>query len=259
MPTGNGSLFNLPMPPQLKMEAVAEDTGGIAYFENNDLKSQIAQAINDGAHFYTLSYVPPRTQDDGHYHRIGITVDRPGLHLVYRRGYNAEDPKPVTPPAGQALLTASLEGQAPAATQLLFDVRIQPLADSAATPASGRHALNTPSKTLVPYSFLFSLPHGQIAFTDGAGNTHVGAVQFDVAAFDVSGKLIGNAGQTMHLPLTQTEFQEFNQTPFQLMQQLDLPPGQIYLRLGILDTTSNKVGTLDTSITVAREPTAPNR
>jgi hypothetical protein len=43
------------------------------------------------------------------------------------------------------------------------------------------------------------------------------------------------------------------------MQQLDLPPGQIYLRLGILDTTSNKVGTLDTSITVAREPTAPNR
>jgi VWFA-related protein len=254
----------------LQLEAVAEDNGGVAYLENNDLSSLIATAITDGAHFYTLSYVPPRRQDDGHYHRIEITVSRPGLHLVYRPGYNAEEPKPVTPPTAQALLTASLEGQAPAATQLLFDVRIQPISESAesvesdksadsaapATPTARRHALPTPGKAMVPYGFLFILPHGQVAFTDGPDHTHIGSIQFDVAAFDARGKLIGNAGQTMQLPLSQAEYQQFNKTPFQLFQQIDLPPGQITLRVGVLDTVSQKIGTLEISLTVPKPKSA---
>jgi hypothetical protein len=85
-----GVLFSIGM-AQLKAEAVAEQSGGEAFYNNNDVRSQIAKAINHGAQFYTLSYVPPKQKDDSHYHHIKVElVDQPGLHLVYRQGYNAE-------------------------------------------------------------------------------------------------------------------------------------------------------------------------
>ena len=63
---------------QLRAEAVAEQSGGEAFYNNNDLKSLIAKAINDGSQFYTLSYIPPKQKDDGHYHHIKIElVDQP--------------------------------------------------------------------------------------------------------------------------------------------------------------------------------------
>jgi len=40
---------------QLSMEAVAEATGGVAYYNTNDLKSAVAKAIDNGANYYTIS------------------------------------------------------------------------------------------------------------------------------------------------------------------------------------------------------------
>jgi hypothetical protein len=54
------------------------------------------------------------------------------------------------------------------------------------------------------------------------------------------------------MPLTPDEYAEFIKTPFQFSQQLDLPPGSATLRVGILDSTSNKVGTLELQITVPK-------
>lgn len=50
---------------QLKAEAVAEQSGGEAFY-NNNVKSLIAKAINHGAQYYTLSYIPPKQKDDNH-------------------------------------------------------------------------------------------------------------------------------------------------------------------------------------------------
>ena len=123
---------------QLRAEAVAEQSGGEAFYNNNDLKSLIAKAINHGSQFYTLSYIPPKQKDDGHYHHIKIElVDQPKLHLVYREGYNAERVPTLDAPApGPALMKASMEGNTPAATQILFDVGVWPgsLANPAANP-----------------------------------------------------------------------------------------------------------------------------
>jgi VWFA-related protein len=113
---------------QLRAEAVAEQSGGEAFYNNNDLKSLIAKAINHGAQFYTLSYIPPKQKDDGHYHHIKVElVDQPKLHLVYRQGYNAERVPTLDAPApGPALMKASMEGNTPPATQILFDVGVWP-------------------------------------------------------------------------------------------------------------------------------------
>jgi hypothetical protein len=110
---------------------------------------------------------------------------------------------------------------------------------------------------LVRYGFLFTLPPSQIDFADAGGGTYSGSVEFDVAAFDSDGNLVTILSQTQKLPLTTEEYQQFIATPFQFFQQLDLPPGQFTLRVGVFDTVSNKLGTLEIPLTVGKKPPAP--
>jgi hypothetical protein len=46
----------------------------------------------------------------------------------------------------------------------------------------------------------------------------------------------------------------FIATPFQFNQQLDLPRGKFTLRVGILDSVSKKVGSLEIPLTVGKKP-----
>ena len=71
------------------MDAVADATGGVAFYGNNFLDELMVKAVHAGASYYTLSYIPPDIRYDGRYHAIGIKVDRPNVHLLYRKGYNA--------------------------------------------------------------------------------------------------------------------------------------------------------------------------
>jgi VWFA-related protein len=71
----------------MSMDSVAEATGGVAHYNSNDVAAGIASAIEEGAHYYSISYTPPSVASEGRHHSIRVTLDRPGMHLVYRKGY----------------------------------------------------------------------------------------------------------------------------------------------------------------------------
>jgi VWFA-related protein len=80
---------------------IAEATGGTPTFNRNDLDTALGEAIVTGAHYYSLSYVPPFPGFDGKVHSITVTVNLPNLQLQYRRGYVSVNPEavPASPPA----------------------------------------------------------------------------------------------------------------------------------------------------------------
>ena len=248
-----GVLFNMGM-AQLKAEAVAEDTGGEAFYNSNDLKASIAKAISDGSWFYTLTYIPPKQKDDGHYHRIKVElVDQPKLHLVYRQGYNAERVPTLDAPApGPALMKASMEGKAPVATQILFDVGVWPSSQS--SPAAGPQPQPvTKSKVgkTIRYEIHYGFPPSEIAFTEEPDGTLHGSLEFDAVAYDIFGKRVALLTQTVPMNLTPAQYDEFvAKHAFSFVQQLDLPLGQISLHVGILDKVTSKVGTLEVPVYV---------
>jgi VWFA-related protein len=239
----------------LRVEAVAEQSGGEAFYNTNDLKSAIAKAIDHGSQFYTLSYIPPKQKDDGHYHHIKVAIpDQPKLHLVYRQGYNAERVPTLDAPApGPALMKASMEGNTPAATQILFDVGVWPgyLTSSAATnPQSQPDAKSKPGKT-VRYEIHYGFPPSEIAFTEDANGMLHGSLEFDVVAYDIYRKRVGLLTQTVPMTFSPEQYDEFvAKRAFQFTQQLDLPLGQISLHVGILDNVTSKVGTLEVPVYV---------
>ena len=239
----------------LRAEAVAEQSGGEAFYNSNDLKSAIAKAIDHGSQFYTLSFIPPKQKDDGHYHHIKVAIpDQPKLHLVYRQGYNAERVPTLDAPApGPALMKASMEGNTPAATQILFDVGVWPgyLTSSAATnPQSQQDAKSKPGKT-VRYEIHYGFPPSEIAFTEDANGMLHGSLEFDVVAYDIYRKRVGLLTQTVPMTFSPEQYDEFvAKRAFQFTQQLDLPLGQISLHVGILDNVTSKVGTLEVPVYV---------
>lgn len=72
-----------------RLQMVAESTGGKAYYSSNGLKGVLAEIVNNGSNYYTLSYATTNRSWEGEFRRIKISVDRPRVKLQYRQGYYA--------------------------------------------------------------------------------------------------------------------------------------------------------------------------
>jgi len=240
-------------------EQVAAESGGTAYYNTNDLAAAVGKAIATGSEYYTLSYIPPGSKDDNRFHHIWVGVDRPGVQLVYRKGYDSEDPLSAHAVApGPGLKQAVAAGHAMTIAEMEFDVKVEPIAaaDAGAEEApasSGRRLLPKGGKPAVKYGFLFSVPASEITFTQGADGMRMGSLNFDVAAYSSNGVLADVISEKVRLPLSAEEYEEFVKTPFHFYQKLDLPLGETMVRVGILDDASKKAGTMDIPLTVAKE------
>jgi VWFA-related protein len=253
----------------LSMDAVAEATGGMAFYNTNNLAAGMLKALDNGANYYSMAYIPPNTQYDGKYHTIEVKVDRPGVHLVYRKGYYADDLSKVTaktdltmtvtpPPAYAGNMKAPMSRGFPTAEQLLFDVDVEP---STVAPKPGDPpVLGTldpalQGKRLARYAFSFVVPVQQIAFTGGSNKSHKAALDFDIAVYDSNDKLLTGLSQIVKTTLTDATYEQqmSAKEPIRFFQQIDLPQGQLFLRVGVLDRTTNQVGTLELPLKVARK------
>ena len=259
---------------QLSMEAVAEATGGVAYYNTNGLREAVTKAVANGSNYYAVSYVPPNPAFDGAFHKIHLKVDHPGAHLAYRTGYYADDVSrnviggsgltpastPASPEISSNHMAASMRRGTPASTQILFDVRVEPttgVINEAGVEPVGTLNPKLKDKTLKRYGVYFIFPFRQITFNETPEHVRKGALEFQVAAYDVQGTMLNSISQTVTLPLKPEAYLKLQGTPFRFYEQLDLPPGDIFLRVGIHDVTSGHVGTLEIPLTVVRKPTPP--
>jgi hypothetical protein len=106
-------------------------------------------------------------------------------------------------------------------------------------------------KPLTRYTFSYSISAGRLAYSNGPNGTHNGSVELDIAAYDADAKLVTGLSQTVKMTLNDTTVANKQQLNFS--QQLDLPAGLLFVRIGVLDKTSNKVGTLEIPLKVEKE------
>jgi VWFA-related protein len=75
---------------QETLTTLADDTGGRAFLSSNDLTPVFAAVQRDTAFYYVLGYHSTNPAADGRYRHIEVKIRRPGMKLVYRRGYYAD-------------------------------------------------------------------------------------------------------------------------------------------------------------------------
>jgi len=75
---------------QETLTTIAEDTGGKAFFDSNDLGLVFEQVHKDVGSYYVLGYYSSNPRRDGRYRQIKVTVNVPGVAIHHRPGYFAE-------------------------------------------------------------------------------------------------------------------------------------------------------------------------
>ena len=71
------------------LEHVAEETGGLAIRNTNDLAGGLSRVIDELREYYEVVYTPPNPVPDGRFRRIQAKVTRPGVGVRTRAGYFA--------------------------------------------------------------------------------------------------------------------------------------------------------------------------
>jgi VWFA-related protein len=84
------------------MQFIADDTGGRAFYNTNDLRGAMRRALDDSQVAYVLGYYPANEKWDGKFRQIRVRVNRRGTEVRHRRGYLA-----TAAPAGDAATRAA--------------------------------------------------------------------------------------------------------------------------------------------------------
>jgi VWFA-related protein len=248
----------------LAMEAVAEDTGGKTFYNNNDLAAGAEQAIDAGANYYTITYSPPNPNNDTRLRTISVTVDQPGLNLLYKKGYHALPQgvslsgKPVdkASPIQSAMMRGALEP-----SEIVFHVNVASAAATDATLPQGNKA--DPKVMKPPYRHLtlsYLVDLDGIQFDQAADGTYHGQFEFAVNVYDSNdGKLLNSVEMAAKPVLPAAAYQSMLKAGAKLRQEVDVPAkGDYILRVGVHDLTSDRLGAVEipTSSIIAQAGTS---
>jgi VWFA-related protein len=74
----------------LGLQVLAEQSGGLALSENNDVSAEIRKCLADADNYYEISYTAPAPGSANEFHKIEVRVEGPGLVARTRTGYYAK-------------------------------------------------------------------------------------------------------------------------------------------------------------------------
>lgn len=219
------------------MRDVADRTGGKAFIGTNNLTASMASSVDDGSTYYTLEYYPDNKTWDGKFRIIQINSSRPGVKLRYRQGYYALDPEKMGKEDSDAVaesFSRSLELDAPAATQVVFQAQVQP-----------------PSEKNKKVVVTFHIDPRTLAFEHKDGGTEYARLSCTVWAYGKDKDKPTMSSGTVNANLSAKDYQQMLQQRFlPCDRQLDLKPGTYALRMGVLDRATNKMGTASAQVVV---------
>jgi VWFA-related protein len=262
MAKDNTKFFNDTAAGHATMQQMADDTGGKAFLNTNGLAEAVQKAVDAGSSYYTLTYTPSKGDWKGDYRRIQIKLEQPNCTLSYRRGYYADDPD--APPS--AKLPDKAVATAPAApfdplrlamlwggpdpTQIVFAASIHPATGQPESAlAEGVRAAPRVSGPWKRYVVRFNAqPHDIAAPAMADGSRHVD-LHFLTYVYDTQGQLITAAQKRVAANIPAAAYASMLKSGIPYRQEISLPAkGDFFIRLGILDQATNRVGALQLSV-----------
>jgi hypothetical protein len=247
--------------------ALAAQTGGKAFYNSNEIRQDVAEIVSAGSHYYTLSYAPTNPDWNGALRKIKVQLTSESLariaslnpaiqsigslHLSYRSGYYAQpgsargkmvaDAAPdigdthrlisYSPLGGPGVTTSMATAMSFGAVQPL-DIRFQAQVIAASVtkrggqlPKNNRLAAPWQHSTYREYQILYSI---------------------DPKSLEPGSLVAGSQGDAVEVgPNGQPTGAEAQEGPG-LEQTIAIPVhGGFYLRVGVHDLASDRVGALE--------------
>lgn len=213
-------------PPNLDaMRAIAEDTGGVAFVNRNDVSVALRRALDDSRFAYILGYYPAHNRWDGAFHQINVRVKRPGVEVRHRRGYIAR-PVAAAPLPEDALLA---EVSSP-----LEATGIGLSAHVTRAEADGSAGLELTAAIHVDPGVTFRKD----------GDTWIASLELVVAQETGGGRVYKTLGGTVDLRLSDDRREQVAKSGFSFTRTIPLRADAARLRLVLRDTATGALGSL---------------
>jgi VWFA-related protein len=224
------------------MDTLAESTGGRAFHSTNDLAGAIASVNTLASTYYTIAYSPKDKNYDSKYRKLVIKVDAPKAKVDYRRGYYAQDPAKLPPNAivQPTHTSAALLHGAPADTDILFKVRVAPTEKPPASTNAG----------VVRYSVNWSVDLHSLNLQESSSGMHRGDLGLAIVAYNSDFKAINSVSTPASLILEPDEYRLYLKSGLQFHQEIELPIGNVSLRVAIVNSTNNRAGATEIPLTI---------
>jgi len=219
---------------QDSLRTLADQTGGFAVVNQNNVDDAFDRIVRDNSSYYVLGYYPANDKRDGRFRKIDVRVTRPGLTVRARRGYVAARGRATAPAkagnAGDDALKAAVDSPLPTGgiPMRLF-----------AAPYKGGVAPNAAVALAVELGvrgLRFEQKNGTF---DDTLNTVTTVVDSD-------GKMHVNEKATVDMTLMPATLQRAQLVGFRVMSAVNLPPGRYQLRVSVADAEGIAGSVVDT-------------
>ncbi|HQR36499.1 MAG TPA: VWA domain-containing protein, partial [Blastocatellia bacterium] len=215
---------------------IAKDTGGLPFFNSNDLGAGLKRVLDDTDAYYILGYEPTNSTRDGRFRKIEVRVaSRPGNTIQTRAGYFA----PIESTADSA--GRKKEKTAKNSTKEAMDAKLgrYRLALTSLTPLHGipldltAHFIHTPTNGSL------ALITAQIDSTGVDLDTGLEVVG---VVLDENGKTVNNFSHSFELKRRETTSSEPQQRILNYHNLVQLPTGTYNVRLAVADGEMKQIG-----------------
>lgn len=239
---------------QQEMKVVAADTGGAAYYNTNSIGRAVAEAIENGENYYTVGYAPREARNDGAYHTIKVGLEGRKYELQYRRGYYAVDSSERGPGLPTLnTITAAMEPGVPPVSQVIFEARVLPAGDSELhglqpTPGPAGRPGDPLQPPVTRYFVDYSIDPHQLVLKDLPDGKRQAELEVTQAVYGTGGKRLNSTDAGLEVTLTAAQMARDMQNGMRVRQEIDVPAGPVWLRLGVRDATSGRMGTMEVGL-----------
>jgi hypothetical protein len=144
----------------------------------------------------------------------------------------------------------------PDATQVLFAARVVPAAPQ---PGPGGKIAGKNASLAEPttrYTIDFMIRWNDVALAAMADGTHQGKIDVGLIAWDRKGKSVNWNEGILPMTLNPDLYAAIQKSGIPAHMEVDLPNTDLYLKLGVLDETTGKAGTLEIPIHFVPETAA---
>jgi VWFA-related protein len=236
----NGSVYNSQRAgindSQETLYTLAEETGGKAFLDSNDIEAGITQAQEGMGSYYLLGYYSTNNAKDGKYRRISVKLNNKiqGAKLEHRLGYYADKVwgKLNSQDKDQQLKEALAAGDP--ATDLPIALQVD-------------YFRVGPTAYFVPVSI--KIPGSVIALA-AKGGASVTQLDFLGQVQDERKSTVGNVRDFIKIQLDQDKAVALGKKSFQYDAGFTLEPGKYHMKFVVRENITGKMGTFETKFTV---------
>jgi VWFA-related protein len=216
--------------------SLAEDTGGKAQFDNNDLNRGILQAQDSISDYYILGYYATNAAKNGRFRRIKVSLTQDlAANLNYRQGYYADK---------EFSRFTAVDKERQLEDALMLE---DPVTDLSIAMEIDHFQLNR-AEYFVP--IVVKIPGRELALAKHGGAEHT-LIDFVGEIKDVdSGNTVSNVRDNVNIKLSDATAAELAKRPIEYDTGFTLLPGKYKIKFLARDDETGRIGTYETTFTI---------